>query len=166
MQNAASARQMSAVKSLCENSTPAKTKRFLIHWRGRMDARRAATTRAGRAVNTALLTDGGSNRPADTEQVEAEPDLFVGVRAAHLAVAVDEDQRELVALEAQVDAEAVFHERVAAHVPVRRDVGDEHAAELRAERALQEVRALLGVVARAHRARDARHRRRQIGGGR
>src|SRR5713226_1682794 len=42
MTKAATARQASGVNTCCAKTTPAKTKRFLTHWRGRSDLRTAA----------------------------------------------------------------------------------------------------------------------------
>ena len=47
--NAATARHAWGVNSCCEKMTPAKTKRFFAHCRGRSDARTAATSPMARA---------------------------------------------------------------------------------------------------------------------
>src|SRR5713226_8725556 len=55
MRKAPSAGQKSGVKRLCEKMRPAKTKRFLLHWRGRNETKAAATrltTRRPRPVRS------------------------------------------------------------------------------------------------------------------
>src|SRR5919106_6889507 len=124
---------------------PAKTKRFLIHCRGRSEMTSGATIPSVPA-SVRSLAEGGAQRRADAEQIHAEPDVVVGGRPAGLAGAIHVEHRDLVTLEPEIDPELVLDERVRPQVPVRGDSRDQMRGQLRPDRALQEVRALLAVI--------------------
>src|SRR5215472_11043897 len=142
MAKAARAGHTSGVSRFWEKMTPAKTKRFFTHCRGRIERTTAVTRFTSPSRPPASLTAPLRPHLPDTEEADREVELiFVGMPIHVL-------RRDREALEAPVDSHAKLDHLARPDVVLGAGVGVEVREDLCGDRADQVVGPGDGVVAR------------------